>query len=93
MHNLSAMASCHSRGESVAGGSAAQPVDAMAMSISKLVQSPDTSSSVTEWRSREQMEPSPPSTSPAYWDTDDDEDASNSSSMTGILCLFSFWPL
>ena len=92
MHNLSAMASCHSRGESVAGGSAAQPVDAMAMSISKLVQSPDTSS-VTEWRSREQMEPSPPSTSPAYWDTDDDEDASNSSSMTGILCLFSFWPL
>lgn len=92
MHNLSAMASCHSRGESVAGGSAAQPADAMAMSISKLVQSPDTSS-VTEWRSREQMEPSPPSTSPAYWDTDDDEDASNSSSMTGILYLFSFWPL
>ena len=84
------MASCHSRGESLVGGSAQPPTDAMAMSLSKLMQSPDNNnaSSVAEWRSRsEQMEPSPPSTSPAYWDTDDDDDASNSSSMTGIMIL------
>lgn len=43
-----------------------------------------------EWRSREQLEPSPPSTSPAYWDTDEDDD-SNSSCMTGTHRAASFF--
>lgn len=30
--------------------------------------------SITEWRSREQFENGAPSTSPPYWDTDDDDD-------------------
>jgi len=41
-----------------------------------------SSDSISEWRSREQLEASPPSTSPAYWDTDEEDDL-NSSSMTG----------
>jgi hypothetical protein len=41
-----------------------------------------SSDSISEWRSREQLEASPPSTSPAYWDTDEEDDF-NSSSMTG----------
>lgn len=64
---------CHSRGES--GGTL--PSEAP---MSSKLHSPD---SVSEWRSREQLEPSPPSTSPAYWDTDEDDD-SNSSCVTGI---------
>lgn len=68
---------CHSRGESLGGGA---PSAAEAAVSSKLYPMSDP---VTEWRSREQLEPSPPSTSPAYWDTDEDDD-SNSSSMTGM---------
>ncbi|KAL3678706.1 hypothetical protein R1sor_021662 [Riccia sorocarpa] len=63
---------CHSRGES--GG--AVPYD-VAQSA-KL----HSSDSVAEWRSREQLEPSPPSTSPAYWDSDEEDDL-NPSSIVG----------
>jgi hypothetical protein len=41
-----------------------------------------SSDSISEWRSREQLEASPPSTSPVYWDTDEEDDF-NSSTMTG----------
>ncbi|CAK9237092.1 unnamed protein product, partial [Sphagnum troendelagicum] len=64
---------CHSRGET--GGSVLSEAP-----MSSKVHS--SSESISEWRSREQLEPSPPSTSPAYWDTDEDDDF-NSSSMTG----------
>ena len=67
----------YSRGESF-GGSA--PLAEAAVS-SKLYPMSDLVG--PEWRSREQLEPSPPSTSPAYWDTDEDDD-SNSSCVTGI---------
>ncbi|KAL2609820.1 hypothetical protein R1flu_028393 [Riccia fluitans] len=60
---------CHSRGES--GG--AVPYDVV--QSAKL----HSSDSVAEWRSREQLEPSPPSTSPAYWDSDEDDDLNHSS--------------
>jgi hypothetical protein len=73
---------CHSRGET--GGSVLSEAP-----MSSKVHS--SSESISEWRSREQLEPSPPSTSPAYWDTDEDDDF-NSSSMTGnlLLLLYSF---
>ncbi|KAG0612014.1 hypothetical protein M758_7G183800 [Ceratodon purpureus] len=66
----------HSRGESF-GGSAQSGEAAVS---SKLYPMSDLVG--PEWRSREQLEPSPPSTSPAYWDTDEDDD-SNSSCVTG----------
>lgn len=64
---------CHSRGD--IGGS----VMSEGPMPSKMNSSSD---SISEWRSREQLEASPPSTSPAYWDTDEEDDL-NSSSMTG----------
>lgn len=69
----------HLRGEY---GAAAPPSDTGAPVTSKF----HPSDSVAEWRSREQLEPSPPSTSLAYWDTDEDEDV-NSHSATG-MCPF-----
>lgn len=66
---------CHSRGESLGGS-----VPSADAAVSKLYPMADLP---PEWRSREQLEPSPPSTSPAYWDTDDDDD-SNSSCMNGM---------
>ncbi|BFI22690.1 hypothetical protein MPTK1_8g14880 [Marchantia polymorpha subsp. ruderalis] len=60
---------CHSRGES--GG--AVPFDVSHSAKLHL------SDSVAEWRSREQLEPSPPSTSPAYWDSDEEDDLNPSS--------------
>ncbi|KAG6550159.1 hypothetical protein Mapa_008116 [Marchantia paleacea] len=60
---------CHSRGES--GG--AVPYDVSHSAKLHL------SDSVAEWRSREQLEPSPPSTSPAYWDSDEEDDLNPSS--------------
>ncbi|XP_024401226.1 uncharacterized protein [Physcomitrium patens] len=65
---------CHSRGESLGGS--VPSADAAASKLHPMMDLPP------EWRSREQLEPSPPSTSPAYWDTDEDDD-SNSSCMTG----------
>ena len=67
----------YSRGESF-GGSAQSGEAAVS---SKLYPMADLVG--PEWRSREQVEPSPPSTSPAYWDTDEDDD-SNSACVTGI---------
>ena len=67
----------YSRGESFGGGAPS----AEAAVSSKLYPTSDLVG--PEWRSREQLEPSPPSTSPVYWDTDEDDD-SNSSCVTGI---------
>ncbi|RZS11743.1 hypothetical protein BHM03_00043106 [Ensete ventricosum] len=44
--------------------------------------------SITEWRSCEQVENGTPSTSPLYWDTDDDEDGSELSSPQFVIFLF-----
>ncbi|CAM6084166.1 unnamed protein product [Calypogeia fissa] len=65
---------CHSRGGDY--GSAAPSEGPQSTKLHS------SSDSVAEWRSREQLEPSPPSTSPAYWDSDDEDD-SNSSSIVG----------
>lgn len=73
----------YSRGESFGGS--AQSVEAAVSS--KLYPMSDLVG--PEWRSREQLEPSPPSTSPAYWDTDEDDDC-NSSSVTGICRIVPF---
>lgn len=47
-----------------------------------------SSDSITEWRSCEQVENGTPSTSPPYWDTDDDDDGSELSSPQFVVFLF-----
>lgn len=46
-----------------------------------------TSDSVGEWRSSEQVENGTPSTSPPYWDTDDEDDFGE----FVLLIIFSDW--
>lgn len=51
----------------------------------------ESGEALAEWRSSEQLENGTPSTSPPYWDTDDDDDFGRLFVSRSLMCYFSLF--